>query len=555
MTAAIPFAARQQYPAASTSRLPPPRQRSRPTWRLLVHPLTAICAVQAVLSLNLIWSNTVFADEADYLWTGHLEWAHWLHGVSWPSASAERSLPGSPVIYPPLGALADSIGGLAGARILSLVFMLGATVLLYLTASRLLGRAEAWVAAALWAFSEPALRLAFATFDPLTMALTALSAWLATQAGYRRRGGAFAAIAVVALALANVTAYSGLVIDPVLIAFAFLVWLPPTGPRRALVSTACFVAGLAVLFGLLMTASRSWSGLVFTVLSRAYSDHQSLALVFNDIWEYSGLIISLVVIGVAIAVGTEGGQRAALLAVLGCGALVVPAVQLNDQTGWSLDQHLAYGIWFAAMPAGYACITLVRWLPRVSRQIAAVCCVVALVYPAVNGWKSAWDVYHSWPNAKSFITAFSPIAARSRGLIYTSGQNLIAQYYTPQGRDWTRWSTALSLNPVSAPRSVWSSYYLALLRRGNYGVIALFYATTFSSGPDLPGSMLLSPPHGRRTNQDLLGLVGDNAGEPGLRALTLALEDDPDYRLAAIGPYDSAQDNEFYAIWQEKAQE
>ena len=71
---------------------------------------------------------------------------------------------GSPVIYPPLGALADSIGGLAGARILSLVFMLGATVLLYLTVSRLFGRTAAVVAAALWALSEPAIRLAFATY-------------------------------------------------------------------------------------------------------------------------------------------------------------------------------------------------------------------------------------------------------------------------------------------------------------------------------------------------------------------------------------------------------
>ena len=42
---------------------------------------------------------------------------------------------GAPVIYPPLAALADSVGGLAGARLLSLVFMLGATALLWATAS------------------------------------------------------------------------------------------------------------------------------------------------------------------------------------------------------------------------------------------------------------------------------------------------------------------------------------------------------------------------------------------------------------------------------------
>ena len=138
--------------------------------------------MQAALFLSLVWSNTAFTDEADELWTGRLEVAHWLHGASWPAAYADRVLSGSPVVYPPLGALANSIGGLAGARILSLALMLLATVLLYLTASRLIGRTGALFAAALWAFSEPAMRLTIATNDPLSVFLVALSAWLIVQA-------------------------------------------------------------------------------------------------------------------------------------------------------------------------------------------------------------------------------------------------------------------------------------------------------------------------------------------------------------------------------------
>ena len=127
------------------------------------------------------------------------------------------AISGSPVIYPPLGALADNIGGLAGARILSLIFMLGATILLYFTASRLIGRTGAVFASAIWALSEPAIRLAFATFDPLSVLLTTLSAWLIVQAGYRRRRGALVAASAAALALANATAYSGIVVDPLVI--------------------------------------------------------------------------------------------------------------------------------------------------------------------------------------------------------------------------------------------------------------------------------------------------------------------------------------------------
>ena len=138
-----------------------------------------ILAVQAGFSLSFVWSNTAFGDEADYLWQGHLEWANWLHGYPIPAFHDS----GAPQIYPALGALADSVGGLAGARILSLFFMLVATVLLYLTTSRLFGTIAAVTSSALWAVSEPVLRLAFATYDPMACLLVALSMWLAVQAG------------------------------------------------------------------------------------------------------------------------------------------------------------------------------------------------------------------------------------------------------------------------------------------------------------------------------------------------------------------------------------
>ena len=125
--------------------------------------------MQAALSLTLIWSNTAFSDEADYLWIGRLRLANLLHGTPWPSATGQHLLPGAPDIYPPIGAIADAIGGLAGARILSLAFMLGATVLLYFTAQWLFDATVAAFAIGLWAVSEPALRLAFAAAAPLSV--------------------------------------------------------------------------------------------------------------------------------------------------------------------------------------------------------------------------------------------------------------------------------------------------------------------------------------------------------------------------------------------------
>ena len=90
MNTVMPSTARHQYRSASRLPLPPPRRRLRHLWLRLLHPLTAICAVQAALALTLIWSNTAYIDEANYLWIGHLEIAHWLHGTSWPSGYAVR---------------------------------------------------------------------------------------------------------------------------------------------------------------------------------------------------------------------------------------------------------------------------------------------------------------------------------------------------------------------------------------------------------------------------------------------------------------------------------
>ena len=149
--------------------------------------LLAVLAIQAVLSVRLVRANTAFQDEATYLWAGHLEWAHWLHGAPIPPFPTYFS--GAPVVYPPLGALADSLGGLAGARVLSLVFMLGATALLWAAAGRLYGRRAAFFAAALFAVSGPVLHLgSFATYDALAVLLVALAAWCVIRAGDRGEG-------------------------------------------------------------------------------------------------------------------------------------------------------------------------------------------------------------------------------------------------------------------------------------------------------------------------------------------------------------------------------
>ena len=179
-------------------------------------------AVQAVLSLRLVWSTTAFQDEALYLRAGHLEWAHWLHHAPIPGFPAYFS--GAPVIYPPLAAAADSLGGLAAARLLSLCFMLGVTGLLWATTARLYGRRAALLASGLFATLAGTQFLgAFATFDAMALFLLALAAWLAVRAAAPATGGwspsrtALLAAAGLALAAANAVTYPTVLFTPVVL--------------------------------------------------------------------------------------------------------------------------------------------------------------------------------------------------------------------------------------------------------------------------------------------------------------------------------------------------
>jgi putative flippase GtrA len=547
-----PRAAAAAAPAAAPA-AQPGGPAGQPKWRFL--PFTAICTVQAALSLTLVWSNTAYLDEAHYLWVGRLELAQWLHGTPWPSAYTSRLFPGSPLFYPPLGALADSAGGLAGARILSLAFMLMATILLYFTALRLIGRTGALFAAALWAVSEPAIRLAFATLDPLSVLLTTLSGWLIVQAACRRHRGELVAVAALALALANVTAYSSIVIDPVVIGFAFLAWRTRMSAQQSLSCAAWLTGAWAVAFALLMTASQAWVGLSSTVLSPGTAGYQAVSSVLSEIWGYAGLIIGLAAIGAIVTLRSGSRNHAALLGGLCLVTFVL--LLLHGQTPWTVDGHLAYGIWFAAIAAGYACSGLIRWFPGSRRQFIAFCCAAALAYPAVTSWQSAWQRYHAWPDSAAFLSAFSQHVGKAQGPIYVPGHEAnIAEYYTPEGNDWGRWSGALSLNPILLTGETRQAYYTAQLQRKKYGLIVLFYSTTFSTS-GLPGSMLVSKQLSG-SSPNLLTEVAKNSGEPGLPALTQAIVASGEYRLVTSGPYNTSNlsgthDNGTYVIWLRKA--
>ena len=106
------------------------RRRTRVSRAILL----CILGLQAILSLRL--HNTAFEDEALYVYSGHMELEHLLHGAAL-QGSYTSYFSGAPVLYPVAAGFLNGLGGLTAARMLSLAEMLSITALLYSMSRRL----------------------------------------------------------------------------------------------------------------------------------------------------------------------------------------------------------------------------------------------------------------------------------------------------------------------------------------------------------------------------------------------------------------------------------
>ena len=403
--------------------------------------LIAILAVQVVLSLRLVWTNTAYIDEATYLWAGHLEITHWLHGT--PVPPFQTWLSGAPVVYPPLGAVADSMGGLIGARLLSLAFITGATVLLWDTTSRLLGHRAALFAAALFAVLGPTQFLgALATYDAMALFLLAASAWCVVAARDRADSSLLLVAAACALALANATKYATALFDPVVLVLAALVIVPRRGPKQALgragyvgASVTALVACLVALGGPLYMA-----GILYTTLARA-SGGNSPQLVLADAGKWAGAVCVVAWLGVIIGLLRGPRGQAPLLALLATAGLLAPLEQARIHTITSLHKHVDFGAWLAAPAAGYALAQLSRISRRkaVSVPAAALIAVAAVVPVARLGAAQARTLFLGWPSSAPLIAKLRALARSYHG-DYLAEDYDVPGYYLEGSVPEQRWS-------------------------------------------------------------------------------------------------------------------
>lgn len=423
--------------------------------RLPFHPLLAVLLVQAVVSGRLAWLNSAFGDEAQYLYSGRLELRAWLNGTTAPALH----LSGAPQIYPPLGAAAAALGGLLLARLLSLAFMLGATALLYATANRLFGRTAALWAAALGAFNEPVLRLAFATYDPLSVLLLTAACYLAVRSASARRGGELVAAAGVCLLLSALVAVSFAIYIPVVAAVMLCVWAERRGWSDAIVPVVwqfVLIGGLGVIGVSQLGVAKDFFG---TTLNPRQGLGASASTVAWEAGRWGGLVVLVAAAGVAAGITSCGWRspRGWLIAVLAFAGVVVPAYQAYLTKDFSMDKHMAPGMELAAVAAGYG-ISRVRaaWLRGAAAWGVS---AVLLAVPLVSGAWLALSIFRQWPDTTTLIAALRGQPGASV-LVDTSGMNpsnpAIFSYYLPDA------SVTSSADPAAVTAAAAGRYTVVL---------------------------------------------------------------------------------------------
>ena len=152
---------------------------------------------------------------------------------------------------------------------------------------------------------------------------------------------------------------------------------------------------------------------------------------------WTSLILVLAVLGAVLASRSEARGKL-LPAVLAAAALLVPAEQARLHTTVSLQKHVVFGAWFAAIAAGYAMARLSRVDP--GRGWAAVMALPIAASTLFGSMGQAASLYRVWPNAADVVSVLRS-AIQSHPGNYLAEDYDVEAYYLRAEVPWQRWSS------------------------------------------------------------------------------------------------------------------
>jgi|GEM_PF-533781 len=455
-----------------------PGRRTTMVSRLL---LLAILSLQAVLSLRL--RNTAFEDESLYLYAGHMELQHLLHGSALYGGFSSY-FSGSPVLYPVVAAALDQVGGLTAGRTLSLFEMLATTSLLYSLTRRLFNERIALCAAALFSVSEAVIFLGnFATFDATCLFLLACASWIVVRTAAFRWPVFLLAAPLAALAVA--VKYAGLLFVPTIAVLPALAGWPERG-RRVLVYPVAFgVAVAGLLYAAVRLGGPAYVAAIKSTTTNRAQGTVPVSTILREAAEWGGVLVAAAVIGSVayvwrvrtepdekIAPPGDGLRRTALGVVLTGTALLAPAYQAHLHTDISFLKHVGFGLFFAAPMAGFG---LARIMGDYFRRPQFGIGVWSLAL--VLGMVQSNFLYHVWPPSGAFVKTFSRYLKPNA--LYLVEVPEVPIYYL-DGRPDAQPRQFTSTFPV--PPLTTAKDFAAVVKTGEFQVIA--YTGVVTPGPD-----------------------------------------------------------------------
>jgi hypothetical protein len=159
--------------------------------------------------------------------------------------------------------------------------------------------------------------------------------------------------------------------------------------------------------------------------------------VLQHAYVWTSLILVLAVFGAVLAGGSKARGRF-LPAVLALAALLAPAEQARLHTTVSLQKHVVFGAWFAAIAAGYGLARLSRVDP--GRGWAAVMALPIAASTLFGSMGQAAALYQVWPNAAPAISILRS-AVRAHPGNYLAEDYDVEAYYLRSEVGWQRWSS------------------------------------------------------------------------------------------------------------------
>jgi hypothetical protein len=137
------------------------------------------------------------------------------------------------------------------------------------------------------------------------------------------------------------------------------------------------------------------------------------------------MVLVLALLGVVVSWRERQRRRTLLCAVLVVAVLLAPLFQAYDQTTVSLYKHVVFGLWFGAMPAGYALSKAVDVNPAKGWRVG----LAAAIFTGLVGFDQASGWYGFWPNSTGLMAAVERDLPTRGPLLMQDGDQMVAYYY------------------------------------------------------------------------------------------------------------------------------